>query len=158
MKINSKAPKINLTDKDGESHSFETIKGDYLVVYFYPKDDTPGCTVESIAFSEALSKLKKLKATVVGISGGDDKSKTKFCKKHDLEVLLLSDTDFSVAKAFGAYGEKSFMGRKFKGIFRNTYILDKDRKVIKIFEKVKPETHVDEVLEFLASVKKQKKS
>lgn len=144
-----KAPQFSLKDKDGIVHRLDAFKDDIVVVYFYPRDNTPGCTIEASQFTAALSKFKKLGAAVVGISGGDEKSKTKFCEKHDLKVLLLSDPDFAVAKAYGAYGKKKFMGREFMGIFRNTYIIDQKREIVKVFEKVKAATHVQEVLDYL---------
>lgn len=147
----SKAPSFNLKDKDGESFSLKNISSDFVVIYFYPKDNTPGCTTETIGFNRDLKKFAKLNTTVIGISGGDEKTKTKFCTKHDLELLLLSDSDFSVAKSYDSYGERSFMGRKFNGIYRKTFVLDKDRNIIKIYDKVKPEIHSGEVLEFISS-------
>ena len=144
-----KAIDFRLTDKDGKSWSLGDIKAKYTVLYFYPKDDTPGCTVEAIDFTKGVDELKKLGATVVGISGGDDKSKKKFCDKHKLNVLLLSDTDFKVCEKYGVYGEKTFMGRKYMGINRVTFILDSDKKVVKVFEKVQPLGHVKEVAAFL---------
>lgn len=140
------APSFSLSDKEGNVVSLKKIAADFTVVYFYPKDNTPGCAIESKAFSRDLKALEKLGATVVGISGGDQKSKTSFCKKEKLTVTLLSDSDFSVAKKFGVFGEKTFMGRKFLGIFRTTFLLDSKLKVIKVYEKVSPETHSAEVI------------
>ena len=154
MKTGQKAPSFSLTDRNGKTCTLSDIKGDYAVVYFYPKDNTPGCTIEAIQFNQQLADFKKLKTTVIGISGGDEKSKTTFCNKHDLNLLLLSDPDFATAKAFGSYGEKSFMGRTFNGILRNPYVLDRERKIIKIYDKVKPESHPGEVLEFIRALGK----
>lgn len=151
--LNKKAPKFNLQDNDGKLHSLKDIDSEYVVVYFYPKDNTPGCTIEANEFNKALLKFKKLDTTIIGISGGDEKSKTKFCTKHKLKLLLLSDTDAKVGKAYHSYGEKKFMGRTYMGFIRNTYILNKKRKIIKVFEKVKPIVHVNEVLDFLKSQK-----
>ena len=144
-----KAPSFKLKDKDSEIFSLSEFGPDYTVLFFYPKDNTPGCTVESISFSKNAAKFKKLGASVVGISGGDEKTKTKFVEKQNLKIPMLSDTDFSIAKKYKAYGEKSFMGRKYMGIFRYTFVVDKNQKVIKVFEKVKPPTHVQEVLDYL---------
>lgn len=152
IKEGDTAPAFGLRDKDGKEWRLADSEADYVVVFFYPKDNTPGCTIEAKEFSAALAKFKKLKTELVGISGGDDKSKEKFCNKHNLEVLLLSDTDFSVAKSFDAYGEKSFMGKKFQGIHRVTFVIDKNKKIIKVYEKVKPEGHAEEVIEFLTSL------
>ena len=147
-----KASDFKLKDKDGISYSLKDIKSEYIVLYFYPKDDTPGCTIEANEFTSHLPEFKKLKATIIGISGGDEKSKTKFCTKYNIKVLLLSDPDFSIAKKYKSYGEKSFMGRKYQGIFRNTFILDKNKNILKTFEKVKPEIHAEEVISFLKNI------
>jgi peroxiredoxin Q/BCP len=152
MKLGQKAPDFSLKDRTGKDYSLKSFKGDFLVVYFYPKDNTPGCTTEAVRFNEDRAKFKKHKIDIVGISGGDEKSKEKFCTKHDLDLVLLSDTDFTVAKLYRSFGEKTFMGRKYKGIFRTTFILDKSRKVIKIFEKVSVNEHSAEVLEAVKSL------
>lgn len=142
------APNFSLKDKNGKIHSLNEIKSKFIVLYFYPKDDTPGCTVEGIEFSQHKEALKKLGAEIIGISGGNNESKKKFCEKHDLTVILLSDTDFSISKKYGVYGEKSFMGRKFMGIKRTTFLISQG-KIIKVFENVKPESHIQEVISFL---------
>ena len=152
MKPGKKAPDFSLRDKEGTLHSLKTLEGRYLVVYFYPKDDTPGCTVEAKGFSGAKNKLAALGASVVGISGGDEKSKTKFCKKHRLKVLLLSDPGFKVSRAYGSYGRKKFMGRAYMGILRNTYLLDEARRVVRVFENVNPETHVREIIAHISEL------
>ncbi len=144
-----KAPRFSLTDKDGVTHEVPAAKSEYTVIYFYPKDNTPGCTVEAVEFSEILKKFTAKKVAVFGLSGGTDKTKASFCAKHNLSVPLLSDGDFSVAKAYGAYGAKKFMGRSYKGIFRKTYILNKKGVVVKIFDSVKPQGHAQEVLDAL---------
>ena len=153
LQAGKKAINFILKDKDGKEHFLSDMKTKYTVLYFYPKDDTPGCTLEAIEFTSKLPELKKLGASVVGISGGDEKTKKKFCEKHDLGVLLLSDTHFETSKKYGVYGEKHFMGRKYDGIFRTTFILDKDHKIVHVFESVKPEGHAMEVLSFLKSKK-----
>lgn len=142
----AKAPLFALKDKDGKTHSLSEVSSKYTVVFFYPKDDTPGCTIEAREISAALSKFAKAGVTVFGISGGDARSKAKFCEKYDLEVTLLSDPDFSVAKAFGSYGEKKFMGRTYLGIMRNTFLIDSSHTVVKVFDGVKPEGHAQELL------------
>jgi len=149
--LGKKAPNFNLADKESQSWSLSDLlkNHDYLVIFFYPKDNTPGCTIEAKSFSKQISKLKKLKAFPVGISGGDQKSKQAFCKKHKLNVLLLSDPDFTTAERYGSFGEKLFMGRKYDGIFRNTFIVSKKRKILRVFEKVSPPVHLQEILEFL---------
>lgn len=149
-------PDFSLKDKDGKLHSLKGLNSTYVILYFYPKDDTPGCTLEANLFNKKLEEFKKLKTTVIGISGGDEESKKKFCQKYGLNFALLSDPDYSVCKEYDSYGEKSFMGRKYFGILRTTFILhhhylskNKDYKIIKIFENVKPEGHAEEVYNFI---------
>ena len=153
MEIGKNAPVFNLKDKEGKNVDLKDIKEDYVVVYFYPKDNTPGCTTEAIEFSADAQEFAKLKTKVIGISGGDEKSKQKFCSENSLTVTLLSDPDFKVATAYETYGPKKFMGRVFKGIQRKTFILDQQRKLIKIFDNVKAAGHSKEVLEFISSLK-----
>ena len=146
VKEGQKAPNFKLSDKDGKVHQPVAAGSEYTVLYFYPKDSTPGCTIEAQEFTASLRAFSARKARVVGVSGGDGSSKAKFCAKYRLSVPLVSDTDFKVARAYGAFGEKQFMGRKFKGIFRKTFILDKRGLVVRVFDSVKPEGHADEVL------------
>ena len=147
LAVGKKAPKFLLPDKNGEKHSLESSETDRVVLYFYPKDDTPGCTLEAQEFSGVASSFKKLGVTVIGISGGDNRSKAKFCLKHDLKIPLLSDSDFAVSEAYGVYGEKKFMGRTYKGIHRTTFIVNVKRGVIEeVFSSVKPEGHAQDIL------------
>jgi len=149
LQMGDQAPDFALKDKDGKIHTLKGVQAEYLVIYFYPKDDTPGCTIEAKSFTEALGKFKELHAEIIGISGGDESTKKQFCTKHNLNVLLLSDPDFAVAKKYSSYGEKEVMGQTVEGIFRNTFVLDAEKKIIMIYEKVKPETHIQEVLDFI---------
>ena len=149
VNVGEQAPDFSLRDKDGEAYSLSEVTSDYVIVYFYPKDNTPGCTIEAKDFSKDKEEFDKLKTTIIGISGGDEKSKTKFCEKQNLKILLLSDSDFSVSNNYGVYGEKSFMGRKYMGISRWTFVLNRDHKIIRIYDKVKPGIHSEEVLEFI---------
>ncbi len=151
-----KAPAFKLSDKDGTSHKLSDIKSNFVVLFFYPKDSTPGCTIEARGFSKELKKFEKLGAQIVGISGGDEKSKAKFCEKQKLTTLMLSDTDFKVSEKYGVFGPKTFMGKKFNGITRTTFVLDKNKKIIKLYDKVTPASHPKEVLDFLKSLKKSK--
>lgn len=148
-KEGQKAPAFSLRDKDGETYSLKSIESEWLVVYFYPKDNTPGCTTEAVEFSKLLKKFEELGASVIGISGGNDKSKARFCDKHKLKVTLLSDPDFKVAEKYGSYGEKKFMGKTIVGIHRKTFVLDPDRRIAKIFDSVKAAGHAKEVLSTL---------
>ena len=149
LKEGEKAPDFSLKDKDSNLIKLSLIKAEYIVIYFYPKDNTSGCTTEGKEFTQDLEKFKKLNAEVIGISGGDEESKKKFCEKHNLKVRLLSDPDFKISDKYSAYGEKIFLGRKFMGIKRTTFILDKNKKIIKIYEDVKANGHSQEVLEFI---------
>lgn len=144
-----KAPDFTLEDRTGKPYSLSSFRNKNIVLFFYPKDDTPGCTIESKEFSSALTKFKKLNTEVIGISGGDNKTKEKFCKKHGLKGLMLSDPDFAIAKKYDTFGEKQFMGRKFMGIFRKTFVIDPKGFLVKEFDLVKPEGHAEEVLSFL---------
>ncbi len=152
LKEGSKAPDFSLKDKDGNVFKLYDRNSEYNVVYFYPKDNTPGCTIEANEFSSVLDDFGKLGVGVIGISGGDEKSKKKFCERHELRVTLLSDPDFKVCKNYKAYGEKKFMGRTYNGIFRVTYVLDKDKKIVKVYDKVKAAGHAKEVLEFIQNL------
>lgn len=149
LHIADKAPEFILPDKESSLHSLQSIHSKYIVVYFYPKDDTPGCTIEAQEFSKAQPQFTIIGATVIGISGGDQKTKAAFCQKHGLNVLLLSDTHFEICKKYGVYGEKSFMGKKYMGIQRVTFVLDEHKDIIKVFDDVKPAGHAQQVLEFL---------
>jgi peroxiredoxin Q/BCP len=149
IKIGAKAPKFKLLDKDGNPHGIgDGAAKEHTVLFFYPKDDTPGCTIESKEFSKALGEFAARGIRVIGISGGDSKTKAKFCAKHGLEVPLVSDTDFAVSQAYGVYGEKKFMGRSYMGISRATFIVDSKGEIVQVFDKVKPEGHAAEVLEW----------
>lgn len=147
-----KAPAFRLKDATGERVVLNEIDSDFTVIFFYPKDNTPGCTIEAKGFEKLKKAFQKEGATVVGISGGDEESKAKFCKKNRLSIPLVSDTDFKVSKKYGVYGTKKFMGRSFQGIHRTTFILNDRKKVIKIFPKVNPLNHPKEVLQFLRSI------
>jgi len=143
----NKVPDFTLEDKDSKEHRLSSVKTKYTIVYFYPKDNTPGCTIEAKKFSDALTQFEKLDVTVIGISGGSEKTKQTFCDKYNLKLILLSDPDFSVSTAFECYGKKKFMGREYMGIYRNTYLLDSNMNVLKVYEKVKPLFHVQELLD-----------
>lgn len=149
VKEGALAPSFTLTDQRGRTVSLQSLKTNYTVIYFYPKDDTPGCTIEAKGFNTLLSKLKRCGAQIIGISAQDSASKDKFCKKYRLKLQLLSDPKFEICKKYDAYGTKKFMGRSYKGIFRKTFLLDKKKRVIKIFDKVTPDEHPQEVLDYI---------
>jgi peroxiredoxin Q/BCP len=141
-----KAPAFSLPDQDGKTHRLSDYAGRPVILFFYPKDDTPGCTKEACAFEAGLSKLKKSKAAVLGVSILDSASKAKFAKKYGLSFPLLADEDHAIAEKYGVWGEKSLYGRKFMGIARTTYLIGADGKVLKRWDKVKVDDHADEVL------------
>jgi thioredoxin-dependent peroxiredoxin len=142
-----KAPAFSLPDQQGKTHSLKDYAGKPLVLYFYPKDDTPGCTKEACDFQSNLPNFKKIGAPVLGVSVLDSASKAKFAKKFDLTFPLLADEDHAIAEKYGAWQEKSLYGRKFMGIARITYLIDADGKVAKRWDTVKVDTHADDVLE-----------
>jgi peroxiredoxin Q/BCP len=142
-----KAPAFSLQDQNGKTHSLKDYAGRPLVLYFYPKDDTPGCTTEACAFRDAEPDFSKVKAAVLGVSVLDTKSKAKFAKKYDLNFPLLADEDHAMAEKYGAWQEKSMYGRKYMGIARITYLIDGDGKVARRWDKVSVGTHAEEVLQ-----------
>jgi peroxiredoxin Q/BCP len=146
IKEGTTAPAFKTTDQNGEAVSLKDLKGKKVVLYFYPKDDTPGCTKEACSFKDAYSKFKKKGITILGVSPDSEKSHQKFIAKFELPFTLLADTDHSIADAYGVYGEKKFMGRTYMGVYRTTFLIDEKGKIKKVFEKVKPEDHADEVL------------
>jgi peroxiredoxin Q/BCP len=146
----SKAADFLLEGSDGKKHKLAEFRGRYLVLYFYPKDDTPGCTKEACSFNENIKKIKDLGAEIVGVSKDDLKSHEKFRSKYGLEFLLLSDPESKAIKEYGAFGDRGIFG---KGTLRKTFVIDKEGKIAKIFEKVNPSEHSDEIIEFLESKK-----
>jgi peroxiredoxin Q/BCP len=140
-----KAPAFSLEDQDGKTHRLKDYAGRPVVLYFYPKDDTPGCTTEACAFRDAQPDFSKVNAVVLGVSVLDTRSKAKFASKHALNFPLLADADHAVADAYGAWQEKSMYGRNM-GVARITYLIGPDGKVVKRWDKVSPSTHADEVL------------
>jgi thioredoxin-dependent peroxiredoxin len=141
-----KAPSFSLPDQSGKVHSLADYAGQPVVIYFYPKDDTPGCTKESCAFQDNLPKFKKSKAAVLGMSVLDAKSKAKFAGKYGLEFPLLADEDHAVIEKYGVWQEKSMYGKKYMGVARTTYLIGPDGKVVKRWDGVKVDGHAEEVL------------
>jgi len=144
-----KAPAFSLKDQHGKTHTLADYAGRPLVLYFYPKDDTPGCTKESCEFQAALPQLKPSKAAVLGVSILDEASKAKFAKKHGLTFPLLADADHAIAEKYGVWQEKSRYGRKYMGIARTTYLIGPDGKVAQRWDNLKVDGHVDAVAEAL---------
>ena len=144
-----KAPAFSLKDQHGKTHTLADYAGRPVVLYFYPKDDTPGCTKESCEFQAALPQLKPSKAVVLGVSILDEASKAKFAKKHGLTFPLLADADHAIAEKYGVWQEKSRYGRKYMGIARTTYLIGPDGKVAQRWDNLKVDGHVDAVAEAL---------
>ncbi len=145
-----KAPAFSLKDQTGKTHRLSDYHGGPVILYFYPKDDTPGCTTESCDFRDRLPKFKSQKATVFGVSILDEASKAKFAKKYDLNFPLLADEDHAVAEKYGVWQQKSLYGKSFMGIARTTYLIDAEGKVAKRWDKVKVDGHAEEVLSAVA--------
>jgi peroxiredoxin Q/BCP len=142
-----KAPAFGLNDQRGIAHSLTDYSGRPVVLYFYPKDDTPGCTAESCAFQDNLPKFNAGKTVVLGVSILDEKSKAKFAAKHGLTFPLLADVDHAVAEKYGVWQQKSRYGRKYMGIVRTTYLIGPDGKVARRWDNVKVDGHAEEVLD-----------
>ena len=151
IKENTKAPDFTLPSTNGENQKLKDLFGKYVVIYFYPKDDTPGCTIETNDFNKLLPKFKKLNCEIFGISKDTIKSHDKFREKFKIKFNLLSDEEIKVLKKYKVWGKKKFMGREFMGIIRSTILIDKKGKVIKVWDNVKVKDHAKEVLETLKS-------
>ena len=140
-------PKFQLEDANGKLVKSSDLKGKKYVIYFYPRDFTPGCTTEADEFSKDYAKFKNSGIEVVGISKDDVTSHRKFCDKMKIPYILLSDVDTEVSKKFGVWGKKKFMGREFMGIIRSTFLVNENGKIFKVYPKVKPAGHSKEVFE-----------
>jgi peroxiredoxin Q/BCP len=147
-----KAPAFSLKDQSGKLHKLADYGGRPVILYFYPKDDTPGCTKEACAFQDNLPRFGKSKAVVLGLSVLDEKSKAKFAAKYNLTFPLLADPDHEVIEKYGAWQEKSMYGKKYMGVARITYLIGPDGKVIRRWDGVKVDGHAEEVLEEVASI------
>ena len=146
LKIGSKAPAFSALDQDGKKISLKDFTGKTVVLFFYPKDMTPGCTTEACSFRDENAQFTKLGAVVLGVSPDDSKSHTKFIEKHSLNFPLLADTDKKICEAYQVWVEKSMYGKKYMGVERSTFVIGPDGKIAHIFRKVKPETHTAELL------------
>ena len=147
-----KAVNFTLPSTNNLNYSLKDSLGKYVVLYFYPKDDTPGCTIETNDFNKLLYKFKKLECEIYGISKDNIKSHDKFRDKYKIKFNLLADEELKVLKKYKVWGKKKFMGREFMGIIRTTYLIDKKGKIIKIWKNVKVKDHAKEVLETLKSI------
>jgi peroxiredoxin Q/BCP len=152
--INDKAPDFTLPDQDGEEVSLKAFRGKYVVLYFYPRADTPGCTIEACEFRDSYRKMQNTGAVLLGISPDTPKAQKKFEEKYDLPFTLLADADKKVCNAYDVIKEKNMYGKRVMGVARTTFIIGPDGKIKHIFHKVKPEGHSEEVLAYLKSVAK----
>lgn len=146
LSIGDKAPNFTLPDQEGQEHTLSAYKGSPVVLYFYPKDHTSGCTTEACGFRDDYSAYQKAGVTILGVSPDSPKTHTNFIAKHDLPFTLLADTEREVLKLYGAWGLKKMYGREYEGVLRTTYLIGADGKIAKIYEKVKPAAHSAEIL------------
>jgi thioredoxin-dependent peroxiredoxin len=153
LEVGDRAPAFELQDQDGKAHSLDGYRGRWLVLYFYPKDDTPGCTKEACGFRDASDGLAALDAAVVGVSADDASAHQKFARKYELNFPLLVDPDRAVLEAYGAWAEKQMYGKRYMGVARITYLIDPEGVVAKVWPKVKADGHADEVQEALAALR-----
>ncbi len=156
IEVGQKAPEFCLPNQDEVEICLKDLKGKWVVLYFYPKDNTPGCTTEAKEFTEALKEFEELDAVVLGVSPQDCESHRKFIQKHSLEVTLLCDTDHEVLKAYGAWGKKKLYGKEYEGVIRSTVLIDPDGKIAYIWPKVRVKGHVAKVKETLEKLKEQR--
>ncbi|HZX00969.1 MAG TPA: thioredoxin-dependent thiol peroxidase [Candidatus Paceibacterota bacterium] len=149
LRVDDKAPDFKLPDQKGNNHSLKDYRGKWVVVYFYPKDDTPGCTKEACAVRDNLPAFKELKAAVLGVSVDSVRSHAKFAEKYGLNFTILADESKKVVNRYGVWAKKNFMGRKYMGTLRTSFLINPSGKIVKIYENVKPEVHAEELLEDL---------
>ena len=152
LKEGDKIPSFSIPDENGKIVKSSELKGKNIVIYFYPKDFTPGCTTEADEFSRDHAKFTKASIRVIGISPDDPEKHKKFCDKMGIKYTLLADTEKKVSKMFGVWGMKKFMGKEYMGVARSTFLADKNGKIFKVFSKVKPAGHSKEVLESFKDV------
>ena len=146
LSINDIAPDFNLHDQHGEAHTLSQYKGSYVLVYFYPKDDTPGCTKQACMIRDIYDDFQKKGIVVIGISADSPKSHKKFAEKYELPFTLLSDEDKSIIEAYGALKNKSMFGKTFLGIIRSSFLIDPQGTIARVYPKVDPATHATQIL------------
>ncbi len=154
LNVGDTAPDFTLQDQHGSDRSLGMYKDQWVLLYFYPKDDTPGCTKEACGLQSRLTAIKKLKAEVLGVSKDSVKSHQKFAKRYKLEFPLLADEETKVCQAYGVWQEKSFMGRKYMGILRASFLIDPKGKIAKVYPEVDPEEHAGEIMDDLKALQK----
>jgi peroxiredoxin Q/BCP len=147
--IGKKAPAFCLPDAEGATICLDSYRGKWVVLYFYPRDNTPGCTIEAMQFNAALEKFADIGAQVIGVSADSPESHQKFASKHSLSVLLLSDMDHTVLKAYDSWKPKTMFGREFFGTRRDTFLIDPEGTIVAVWRKVSPKGHAEEVKELL---------
>ena len=145
-KVGTRAPDFPLPDQDGKEHSLAEYHGKWVLLYFYPKDDTPGCTIEACTIRDQFKDFKKIGAVVLGVSTDSVRSHKKFADAYELPFTLLADEHKEVVGKYGVFGEKKFMGRTYMGTRRSSFLIDPSGTIAKVYEKVKPETHAAEVI------------
>ena len=150
LKVGDKAPDFSLKDKDGNTVALSDFLGKKVVIYFYPKDNTPGCTRQACAFAAAYEDFKSKDVVVIGISKDSVASHLKFAQKHDLPFILLSDPELQAIQAYGVWQEKKLYGKVSMGVVRSTFIIDEQGNIEKVMPKVKPDTNAAEILDYLA--------
>ena len=151
LNVGDKAPDFTTTDQNGQKVSLKGFRGRKVVLYFYPKDDTPGCTTEACSFRDNLPAFRKLGADVLGVSTDTEASHKRFADKYELPFTLLADSDKAIVQAYGVWGEKKNYGRTYMGTHRVTYVVDEKGRIAAVFPKVTPRTHADELLQLLAT-------
>jgi peroxiredoxin Q/BCP len=149
LKINDKAPEFTLQDENGNEISLKSLRGKVVVLYFYPRADTPGCTIEACEFRDTYKQMQKTGAVLLGVSPDTPKAQKKFQDKFKLPFPLLADADKKIAISFGVLQEKNMYGKKVMGVVRTTFVIGPDGKIQHIFPKVKPEGHAQQVLDYL---------
>jgi peroxiredoxin Q/BCP len=147
----TEAPDFELAADDGSTVKLSDLRGKPVVLYFYPKDDTPGCTKQACGIRDVYGDFERAGAVVLGVSPDDERSHVKFKQKYELPFTLLADPDHAVADQYGVWGEKSYAGKTFLGVMRSTFVIDAEGNVKKVMHDVKPATHADEVLSVLGS-------
>ena len=153
LKINQKAPEFSLPDQDGKKVSLKDFKGRWVILYFYPKDNTPGCTIEAIGFTKLKKEFDKEDAVILGVSPDSVKKHCNFIEKQDLKINLLSDESKEMLQTYHVWGNKKFMGREYMGVLRTTLLIDPKGVIKHIWENVKVKDHAQEVLEKLRELK-----
>jgi thioredoxin-dependent peroxiredoxin len=149
LAVGTQAPEFTASDQDGKKHTLRDFRGKKVIVYFYPKDNTPGCTKEACAFRDNFAKFRQLNVEILGVSIDGEKSHQSFAQKYDLPFTLLADPDKRLVEAYGVWGEKRLYGKTYMGTNRVTYLIDEIGKIAAVFPKVKPDKHAEELLSVL---------